>query len=162
MLEAIQNNNVGNIRFNPSNNWVGQIGVDYRGFVIFDTLYNGCRAMMKLIFNYINQGYNTISKIITKYAPSNENDTTGYINFVSNHALIGKYDTLQISNRGEMLALIDAMILMETGEQVEINFLATVYNHVLTGSVIVEQETTNLFPVLVSSLLVYSFIKFKY
>lgn len=76
--------NVGNIRFNSNNSWIGQIG-EYKGFVCFiDQIYS-IRALIILIKNYINKYDDcSIERIISRYAPSTENDTLAYIKFVQN------------------------------------------------------------------------------
>lgn len=76
-------NNVGNIRYSPNNKWKGQIGKNKSGFVVFDTLENGFRALMLLLVGYVRKGRNTIEKIVYVYAPPNENDTQNYIRVVS-------------------------------------------------------------------------------
>jgi len=83
----ILNNNPGNIEFSTLNNWQGQIGRNGR-FVVFDSLQNGFRALMVLLKNYMGNGFDTITKIITRWAPPVENDTAGYIQFLSNYTNI--------------------------------------------------------------------------
>jgi hypothetical protein len=90
----IKNNNPGNIR-TSNDKWLGKIGADQRGFVIFDTLPHGYRALYKLLMGYIGKGYNTIDKIINKWAPPSENDTTNYINFVVKQTGIDRYQTVK-------------------------------------------------------------------
>ena len=50
-------------------------------FLVFDTLNNGVRAGMKNLVNgYFNQSINTVTAIISRYAPSSDgNNTTSYI-----------------------------------------------------------------------------------
>lgn len=78
----IRNNNPGNIRASKDK-WQGMTGKDSRGFVIFNDLDHGYRALYKLLITYINTGSNTIRKAITRWAPPKENDTDSYIRFVS-------------------------------------------------------------------------------
>jgi hypothetical protein len=52
-------------------------------FEVFLAPEYGVRAMIKLLTGYIKEGNNTISKIISKYAPRNENNTDSYIQRVS-------------------------------------------------------------------------------
>lgn len=73
-----RNNNPFNIRYSEKNNWVGQTGSD-GSFCKFDTIGHGIRAGGVLLRNYIKAGNNTIAKILTKYAPANENNTAKYI-----------------------------------------------------------------------------------
>ena len=76
---GIRNNNPGNLR-QANQNWQGEIGTDKDGFVIFDTMQNGVRAMAITLINYqFRHGLNTVRGIIRRYAPSVENDTESYI-----------------------------------------------------------------------------------
>lgn len=80
---GIKCNNLANIRFDPSNHWIGQVG-SYKGFCKFKTNAFGVRALLYLLrkYRYV-YGLDTIKKIISRFAPSNENDTELYINNVS-------------------------------------------------------------------------------
>jgi hypothetical protein len=73
---GLRNNNPGNLR--TGDNWQGMIGSN-QGFVVFENLAWGIRALGIDLRSKINNGYNTISKIITRYAPPIENDTNAYI-----------------------------------------------------------------------------------
>ncbi len=78
-VKGLRNNNPGNIRFNPANKWTGQVGDDGTGYAVFDEMENGIRAMAKLLRNYIASGRNSARKIVTSWAPANENNTSAYI-----------------------------------------------------------------------------------
>ena len=80
----ITRNNPGNIRKNKSFAWQGeQPGMKEGEYIIFDSLVNGYRAQIKLLNNYILKGYDTVSKIITRYAPASDNNPTAdYISYV--------------------------------------------------------------------------------
>lgn len=73
-------NNPLNIRFSPMNKWLGQVD-SKKGFCVFDTLEHGFRAALVLLCNYQRKGYDTISKIISHWAPETENDTQAYIRY---------------------------------------------------------------------------------
>lgn len=75
-------NNPGNIRdsaFARRNGATGASG----GFAVFPDMATGTAAQAALLQVYRGQGKDTISAIVKKWAPSNENDTAGYIDFVS-------------------------------------------------------------------------------
>src|SRR5574337_394778 len=85
MTRGLRNNNPGNIRYNPKNNWIGQTGQDADGFAIFDKADNGIRALARLLKNYQTvYGLNTVAGFISKWAPPDENDTVAYIASVAN------------------------------------------------------------------------------
>lgn len=76
-------NNPLNIRFTKSNKWLGQIGQN-KGFIKFLSMSYGVRAAIILLKNYFEKYHlDTIEKIISRYAPSSENDTQAYISYVS-------------------------------------------------------------------------------
>lgn len=79
----VRNNNPLNIRYNPNNDWVGQVGQS-GGFAEFDTPVNGFRAAAKLIQTYREQyGLNSIDAIVNRWAPPSENHTEAYIDFLT-------------------------------------------------------------------------------
>lgn len=88
-----RNNNPFNIRYNSANTWKGQTGSD-GAFCVFDTMQHGIRAGGVLLRNYIKAGNNTIRKIISKFAPSNENDTESYIKHVAQMSGTGENEKL--------------------------------------------------------------------
>ena len=77
---GLRNNNPGDIE--TGDTWQGMIGSD-PPFVIFQDVSWGIRAMATDLLNKINKGENTITDIITIYAPPSENDTAAYIAAVS-------------------------------------------------------------------------------
>lgn len=77
IARGIRNNNPGNIR-KSSNKWLGKIqGVD-KDFETFDTPENGIRAVAVLLLTYRDKGLVTPVQIVSRYAPSNENNTVAY------------------------------------------------------------------------------------
>lgn len=139
----IQNNNPGNIRYNPANNWVGQIGQDYRGFCIFDSLVHGIRAMMKIILNDLNEGDNTIEKLIYEYAPPSENNTELYISQVCSWSNISRDQILSWNNSSQICALISAMIRKETSEIVPGSIILQAYDLLSGGAIVTNPGGSN-------------------
>jgi len=82
---GIRNNNPGNIRI-TSDKWQGQKPKSESQDKVFVTFYHvdfGLRALCVLLHNYIIMGYDTPRKIISRYAPPNENFTDYYVGFVA-------------------------------------------------------------------------------
>lgn len=78
----IGKNNPFNIRYNPLNKWKGLTG-NTRGFCDFEDIYFGIRTCMYLILrSYPKKNVLTVSEIINRFAPSSENNTDKYINYV--------------------------------------------------------------------------------
>jgi len=111
---GIRNNNPGNIK-KSNTKWQGKIGEDGK-FEIFDTPENGIRALTRIIKTYNNKyKLNTISGIITKWAPPRENDTKTYIKNVSNRVGINPNDKINVNDKTLMSKLIKAIIQQENG-----------------------------------------------
>lgn len=81
---GIRNNNPGNIRHGID--WLGDEPEGTRtdaDFEHFETMGYGIRAMIVLLKTYRSKyGADTVREIISRWAPSSENDTTAYINAV--------------------------------------------------------------------------------
>lgn len=91
---SVRLNNPGAIRFDPKNNWQGQVG-NAGGFVQFDTQANGQRAHTKLIANQIASGFDTPLKWATHYAPAADgNDPVAYAKRVAASLGIGINDKI--------------------------------------------------------------------
>lgn len=112
---GIRNNNPGNLDYiaNPLRAWNGQVGSDGR-YGIYDTPANGVRAMSKQLQKDYNAGSQTITGLITSWAPPSENDTTAYIASVSRAAGVGPDE--QFDLRGNLTAVVSAIIQHENGE----------------------------------------------
>lgn len=114
-----RNNNPVNIRIS-SNNWNGKIAPNTDGeFEQFRDMVHGYRAALVLLRGkgYINGGNNTIRKIITKFAPSNENYTAGYISDVSRLTGIDPDKVLNRNDRDSLTRIVYAMSIVENGRK---------------------------------------------
>lgn len=82
-IRGIRNNNPFNIR-RSLNSWRGKIKHSSDpDFEQFTTIVYGIRAGIQLLLNgYLRSGYKTVPQIINKYAPSSENNTSGYIDYI--------------------------------------------------------------------------------
>lgn len=108
---GLRNNNPGNISI--GDNWIGKIGDDGR-FVIFSNIDYGNRALAIDLANKINEGYDTITKIITRYAPPSENDTNAYIEAVSSSSGIPK-DQVVTADAATLAKIMRGIIDHENG-----------------------------------------------
>jgi hypothetical protein len=80
---GLRNRNPGNIRPSASP-WNGTIG-ENKGFVVFDTMENGIRALGKQLLRYYDSykgadgsPIDTVDEAIDRWAPPSENDTEAY------------------------------------------------------------------------------------
>ncbi|MCM1070009.1 MAG: structural protein P5 [Prevotella sp.] len=111
-----RNNNPLNIRIS-SNNWQGKLCNNTDGaFEQFVSMAYGYRAAMVLISNYITK-YNctTIAQIISRWAPTNENNTAGYISRVCSQTGYTRGTVISPTNEAQMCNLVYAMSLVENG-----------------------------------------------
>ncbi|MFA7399113.1 MAG: structural protein [Sideroxydans sp.] len=113
---GIRNNNPGNIR-HGSARWQGMSPTQTdTNFVQFITPEYGIRALSILIGNYYSKnGLNTVRKIISRYAPSSENNTDAYAQAVSK--AIGVTPDTIINVNTHKVALVEAIIKHENGAQ---------------------------------------------
>lgn len=115
----VKNNNPGNIRINKFNSWKGRVPIDKNtdgNFEQFTEKFWGVRAMTRIVKGWIDKNKaNTISGIITKYAPPVENNTSEYIQFVSKETGIDP-NTPVTTDKKTMKAIIMAMGTMESGK----------------------------------------------
>lgn len=109
---GFRNNNPGNLRWSGAFTWQGQVGQDPEGYVIFDTMENGVRAMTKNLRTYFGRGTNTIRAIITRYAPSHENPTDAYVAFLAKNLNVSPDAPL---SDGRMHELVRYIIQFENG-----------------------------------------------
>lgn len=112
-IRGIRNKNPGNVRAVPNQKFLGQVGVDDKGFIIFDTPENGVRALARVLKTYQNKhGLKTVADMIARWAPSNENDTAAYIASVSNR--IGIAPTQRFTFNDDILTkMVNAIIKHE-------------------------------------------------
>jgi len=116
MPRGIRNNNAGNLENNGIEwNGLSEEQTDKR-FYQFETAEYGIRALTKVLRTYYyKHGLNTVEKIISRYAPSVENNTQSYINSVS-QAL--KVEPTQLLYLDDVINdLVIAIIKHENGVQ---------------------------------------------
>lgn len=75
---GILNNNPGNLKTtNPRQGWAGAVSnPDDPQFEQFEYYVYGLRAMLKLLRNNINRGFDTPQKLINRWAPPSDNNPT--------------------------------------------------------------------------------------
>lgn len=111
---GIRNNNPGNIEQGDKWKGLAKIQKDSR-FCTFSSMEYGCRALIKLLITYITKyECNTIEYIISKYAPSNENNTKAYINAVASDMGISPKDVIPVE-RTALIKLAKAIAKHENG-----------------------------------------------
>ena len=112
---GLRNNNPGNL------NYVGQAGATKESgsngrFAVFGTAQAGLDALANQLRIYNARGISTISAIIKKYAPENENNTAAYIDSVSKKLGIGASDKINFKDPKQMTGMMDAIIRVENSK----------------------------------------------
>lgn len=132
---GIRNNNPLNIR--KGNDWQGErYPQTDKAFEEFKSMEYGIRAGFKILHNYMT-GYhgmvakrNTVQSIIEKWAPPIENATNNYVAFVADKMGISRYQKFMFSDRKKMVDMVDAMIQVECGQQVDRAIIESAYDMV--------------------------------
>lgn len=124
---GIRNNNPLNIRI--GNTWLGEVtNPTDNEFEQFVHVSYGLRAGFILLKRYINRyRLNTIEKIISRWAPRNENNTHTYIDRVAKSMNIDPGTPLIYEDRGTMCALVYAMIYVENGQHIQMAEIVKAY-----------------------------------
>lgn len=130
---GIRNNNPLNIR--KGNNWRGERNPQKdKSFEEFTSMAYGLRAGFVLLRNYItgyngrSVKYNTIEKIIRRWAPPSENATQRYIDVVANYMGIDPRQEIQFRDKKIMCGLVRAMAHVECGQWIEPELINSAYD----------------------------------
>ena len=120
---GLRNNNPLNIEKTKGGNpWQGEIvpSKDSR-FAQFTSMAYGYRAAFKLLNNYQrNYGLDTIRKMISRWAPSNENHTEAYVKAVSDRSGVPAAGRTTTTNHDVMVPIVAAMSFVENGVEANI------------------------------------------
>lgn len=115
---GLRNNNPLNIRIS-TDKFVGEVRPSQdKAFKQFDTMAHGYRAAFRVLRTYINNyKCDTIRKIISRWAPKNENHTENYIKVVSERSGITADEPIFADNREMMIRIVAAMSFVENGRE---------------------------------------------
>lgn len=130
-------NNPGNLRwaegYETSNTKSGK-------FAVFPTLDEGVLAATKQLQIYGQRGTNTVRDIVSKWAPSNENNTEEYIRHVVRSTKFNENEKLNLNDPYVLAKLISAIASKEgAGSRVTEDRVIQIYNNtggnaIVTGS----------------------------
>lgn len=125
---GIRNNNPLNIRI--GNVWLGEReNPTDPAFEEFVTIKYGLRAAFIILRRYIRRYHkDTITQIISTWAPASENDTIKYIDFVSSRVGLAPDVPIKYEDEETMVKLVAAMARIECGQDIDIkNIIAGYY-----------------------------------
>lgn len=112
-----RNNNPGNIRHGSKWQGLSTQQTD-PSFCQFVSPEYGIRAIYKLLQTYQKKyELNTVESIIDRYAPPNENNTTGYINRAAKDIGVSVNEPINVSSKPVAIALATAIVGVELGYQ---------------------------------------------
>jgi hypothetical protein len=114
---AERNNNPGNLR-DFGDKWQGLKGdpKSDHSFCEFESSGFGARAMVKLILNKLQSGYNTLNSLIANYAPAADgNNPVSYSHTVASALQISPDMYINSSDRALVAAIAYRMHIVEAG-----------------------------------------------
>lgn len=130
---GIRNNNPLNIRI--GNTWLGEVAhpTDYL-FEQFVSMEYGVRAALVLIKRYM-QRYNLTTPwaIISRWAPSSENNATKYCRVVCERSGLGALVSFGFDEKEKVVALVCAMSFVENGIEIDADLVRQVYEKIRRG-----------------------------
>lgn len=125
---GIRNNNPLNIRI--GNVWLGEVKENTDGeFEQFTSMLYGLRAAIVLMRRYIcHYHLKTIAQIVSRWAPSSENNTRLYIDFVSKRVGIANDAEIDFCDKVTMCRLVEAMAYYECRTSIPIATIEKAYD----------------------------------
>jgi len=115
---GLRNNNPLNIR-HGSDVFLGEIIGRDKAFKTFTSMPYGYRAAFVTLATYLSRGWNTIEKIITRWAPPSENDTKNYIACVEEGSGVPRNKELTAADGAEYMLIVAAMSAVENGKNAD-------------------------------------------
>lgn len=120
-------NSLAALNHNPTNiiktarEWKGEIDTPQiikqnnrsERFEAYESDYYGMLAAYNNLKSYFRNGYNTVRKIITRWAPPSENDTGGYIATIAKRVGVGADEVLSIDKHA--FRLLKEIARVESG-----------------------------------------------
>lgn len=126
---GLRNNNPGNIRRN-NDVFQGEVNPSRdKEFKQFKTMPYGYRAIFKILSNYYRiYRLTTIRKMISRWAPENENNTAAYVSLVSSYSGIPADDPIDIGSKEQMIRIVAGMSKVENGQEAEMSEVIAGWN----------------------------------
>lgn len=114
---GLRDHNPGNLRYSPRIAWAGEADPPYDddGYCVFQDDFNGIRALSRDLKSKWDRGLRSVRSIINVYAPSNENNTSAYIQDVSDRLGINPDDLIDLTKPQQLQTFAKAVILHENG-----------------------------------------------
>jgi hypothetical protein len=124
---GLRNNNPLNIRHSAEQFQGETTGAD-QAFKTFISLPYGYRAAFITLATYRSKGYNTIEKIVTRWAPPTENNTGSYISNVERWSGVPRHKVLTATDGTDYIMIVAAMSFIENGKNADITEVRAGFN----------------------------------
>jgi len=124
---GLRNKNPGNIRLTKTM-WQGEVKGTDKSFKTFINMAYGYRAIFVLLRSYIDKGFDTIEKIINRYAPPSENVTSRYVKNVSERTGIDKNKKISFADSDSIKKIVAAISKSENGVNADLTEVEKGYN----------------------------------
>lgn len=127
---GLRNKNPLNIKKSP-NRWKGKVTPSTdKEFEQFEHPLWGIRAAFIIIRTYLSPKYHckTVADVISRFAPSSENNTAAYVRAVCHYSGITPTELLQFNDRYQMCRLLHAMAWHENGRSIDMSFFQEAYD----------------------------------
>jgi len=113
------NNNPGNLRSDGRTKWYGATGVPKAPqFLSFNTPEDGIRGMTRVLYNYGKKhNISTIPGVVSRYAPTSENDTSKYTKAVEKLYGAQPDQKIDLTDEATLQKLVPAMLEQEIGKK---------------------------------------------
>ncbi|EMN4129907.1 MULTISPECIES: structural protein [Providencia] len=121
MSRGVRNNNPGNINYNEAHYWKGQLPHDSSiedKFCRFESPEYGVRALFALLRTYQRRySLQTVSQLITRWAPPDENNTDDYIHYVAQSLNVSPDTFINLENKTILINFSTSIIKYENNSQ---------------------------------------------
>lgn len=124
---GIRNNNPLNIRI--GNTWLGErANPTDQEFEEFVSMEYGLRAAFLILRRYIRRyKKNTVTSIVSTWAPSSENNTLKYIDIVCARTGLKPTQEIKYEDHDAMIKLVAAMAIVECGQPILVKYIEKAY-----------------------------------
>lgn len=117
---AFKNRNPLNIKHLGKQKWIGEIGRDAQGHVIFSNINYGLRAAVMTLYSYeTRHGIKDLNSLIERFCGGNDD----YVKFLSDNMGLKPDEKFSITKR--MPELVRLMSIYESGREVKPEIIAT-------------------------------------
>lgn len=127
---GLRNKNPLNIK-KSENRWKGKVTPSTdKVFEQFEHPLWGIRAAFIIVRTYLSSKYRckTVADVISRFAPSSENNTAAYVRAVCQRSGISPTELLHFNDKDQMCRLLYAMAWHENGQEIDMSSFIAAYD----------------------------------